>query len=199
MNPKDEKKSSLLKTKNPDKEKATKAVTELNDKIDSLSKENASLQKKLDSLETEARKIVAEKESYLANLKTLSNDYKALEQRAEVEKNLALKKREEQILLDFCEILDDFERAASAKKDDSFVKGVENIVQKLIKKLSKNDVVKIEVADSEAFDPSHHEALAVIPSDLPKDKIVSIIQNGYKMAGKVIRYTRVVVSTGTGQ
>ncbi|MCL1826460.1 MAG: nucleotide exchange factor GrpE [Candidatus Cloacimonetes bacterium] len=115
------------------------------------------------------------------------------------EKQDWLKYANEKIILDICEVLDNFERALStkvtAKTIEPFTKGVNMIFQQLEGILKKNDVIKLDASGKE-FDPNFHEALAHTPSDLPENKIVAVIQNGYMIGEKVIRPSRVAVSNG---
>ena len=50
-------------------------------------------------------------------------------------------------------------------------------------------------AVGETFNTDEHEALTQIPapSEDMKDKVIDVVQKGYKLNGKVIRYARVVV------
>lgn len=115
------------------------------------------------------------------------------------EKSDWIKSSNESILLSICDIMDNFERAMSQMKenhqDDPFIKGIIQIKQQLDNLLEKEHVEKIET-EGKDFNPALHEALAHIPSDLEEDKIVAVIQNGYKLYDKVIRTARVAVSNG---
>ena len=115
------------------------------------------------------------------------------------EKQDWIKYSNEKIILDLCEVLDNFERALASEINEnnfaSYVKGVELIFQQLNSILKKNDVIKIDSLGKE-FNPVYHEALSSIPAKEPEDTVIAIIQNGYMMGEKVIRPTRVAVSNG---
>jgi molecular chaperone GrpE len=115
------------------------------------------------------------------------------------EKQDWIKYANEKIILDLCDVLDNFERALATQVNNdnlsSYIKGVEMIFQQLNSVLKKNDVIKIEVLGKE-FDPNYHEALSTLPSAEPENTIVAVIQNGYMMGERVIRPSRVAVSSG---
>ena len=115
------------------------------------------------------------------------------------EKSGWIKNATERLVLELCDVVDNFERALHPenKKQNlkSFKKGIDLIYQQLENVLKKEGVSKIDALEKE-FDPNYHEALAHIPSDLEENKIVAVIQNGYLMNEKVIRAARVAVSNG---
>jgi molecular chaperone GrpE len=114
------------------------------------------------------------------------------------EKSDWIKNANQRIVLELCDVVDNFERALhpeSEKNLEAFTKGIELIFQQLENILKKENVEKIEALERE-FDPNFHEALAHIPSESEENKIVAVIQNGYKMNDKVIRPVRVAVSNG---
>jgi molecular chaperone GrpE len=95
-------------------------------------------------------------------------------------------------------ILDDFERglAEIKKADDSeLLKGMELINNKLKNSLSQKGLTEMEVKSGDAFDVELHEAITQIPSpsDDLKGKIIDVIEQGYKLGDKIIRYPKVVV------
>ncbi|MFX1726823.1 nucleotide exchange factor GrpE [Riemerella anatipestifer] len=97
-------------------------------------------------------------------------------------------------------ILDDFERALkeiakTGKEED--LKGVELIYQKFKNKLVEKGLKPIEVNAGDDFNVDFHEAITQIPApteDL-EGKIVDVIESGYMLYDRVIRFTKVV----TGQ
>ncbi|MFD2565316.1 nucleotide exchange factor GrpE [Aquimarina rubra] len=97
-------------------------------------------------------------------------------------------------------VLDDFDRAMkeiekSADKD--LLKGVELIHNKLKETLKSKGLSEVEVAAGDVFNADDHEAITQIPAptDDLKGKIVDVIEKGYKLGDKVIRFPKVV----TGQ
>ncbi|AZA54144.1 nucleotide exchange factor GrpE [Chryseobacterium sp. G0201] len=94
-------------------------------------------------------------------------------------------------------VLDDFERALKeiAKNgNEADLQGVELIYQKLKNKLTEKGLKVMEVRAGDTFNVDLHEAITQIPSpseDL-KGKIVDVIETGYMLGEKVIRFAKVV-------
>lgn len=135
------------------------------------------------------------KEKYLRKVAEFEN----YRRRSIADKSNWIKNATERLVLEVCDVVDNFERALhpDLKKSDpkSFKKGIELIYQQLENLLNKEGVKKI-ASEKEEFDPNLHEAIAHIPSDLEENKVAAVIQNGYKMNDKVIRPARVAVSNG---
>lgn len=97
-------------------------------------------------------------------------------------------------------VLDDFKRAMenmkTAKDIVSVKEGVELIYNKLDKELSSKGLKPME-AKGKGFDPEFHEALTQIPvkSKKEKGKVVDVIEEGYFLNDKVIRFAKVVVGS----
>lgn len=97
-------------------------------------------------------------------------------------------------------VLDDFERAMAnmeTAEDVAAVKeGVVLIQEKLVRELSNKGLTKVTPV-GETFDAEIHEAITQIPapSDDMKGKIVDVIENGYNLHDKVVRFAKVVVGT----
>ncbi|MBW6534590.1 MAG: nucleotide exchange factor GrpE [Mariniphaga sp.] len=95
-------------------------------------------------------------------------------------------------------VIDDFERAIELLKDvpedDAGKQGTLLIYSKFREFLKQNNVKEIE-ALHQNFDVDHHEALTKIPApeEKLKGKVVDVIQKGYTLNDKVIRYAKVVV------
>lgn len=96
-------------------------------------------------------------------------------------------------------ILDDFERALSHINDDKEAeelrKGVELIYNKLVSTLQQKGLSKIEVSQGDTFNADDHEAVTQIPAptDDLKGKIIDVIEVGYQLGNKVLRFPKVVV------
>ena len=96
-------------------------------------------------------------------------------------------------------ILDDFERALAHIEDDKEAeelrKGVLLIYQKLLATLELKGLGITEVNSGDIFDAEIHEAITQItaPSKKMKGKIVDVIEKGYKLGDKTIRFPKVVI------
>ena len=94
-------------------------------------------------------------------------------------------------------VLDDMYRAvaASEKSEDiaALREGEKLVLQKFEEALRQKDVTEIEVQDKD-FDPDFHEAVARFAAgEDKKGKIIDVVQRGYMLGDKVLRYAKVVV------
>lgn len=94
-------------------------------------------------------------------------------------------------------ILDDMQRAiaASEKSDDiaALREGERLVVQKFIDTLRQKKVVEIEALDA-PFDENLHEAVARFAAGEEKrGKVIDVIERGYMLGDKVLRFAKVVV------
>ena len=87
----------------------------------------------------------------------------------------------------------------SAKSDTAFnqsIEGLQLTLKLFTDALNKSNVSIIDPQD-EVFDSNLHEALSMAPSaDVPENNILTVIQKGYKLADRVIRPAKVIVSKG---
>ena len=96
-------------------------------------------------------------------------------------------------------IVDDFDRALvelSKTADEKTLEGVKLIYNKLINTLKSKGLERMDVAPNDVFDSEIHEAITLIPAPSPeyKGRIVDVVQAGYKLGDKVIRFPKVVVA-----
>jgi molecular chaperone GrpE len=114
------------------------------------------------------------------------------------EKADLIKSGGESVLTGILPVIDDFERAIQSLKeipeDDPGKRGTLLIYSKFREFLKQNNVKEINALHKD-FDVDHHEALTKIPAndEKLKGKVVDVIQKGYTLNDKVIRYARVVV------
>lgn len=105
----------------------------------------------------------------------------------------------EEVMQAMLPVLDDFERALMHIEDDKEAeelrKGVLLIYQKLLSTLEQKGLSVIEVNSGDVFDAEDHQAITQIPAptDDMKGKIIDVVEKGYKLGEKVIRYPKVVV------
>ncbi len=105
----------------------------------------------------------------------------------------------EEVMKSILPVLDDFERALmhieEDKEAEELRKGVLLIYNKLISSLEKKGLAIIEVVQGDVFNADNHEAITQIPAptDDLKGKIIDVIEKGYKLGEKVIRFPKVVI------
>ncbi|MCD4829656.1 MAG: nucleotide exchange factor GrpE [Candidatus Cloacimonetes bacterium] len=126
-------------------------------------------------------------------------EFENYRRRTDSEKSRWIKNATERLVIEICDVLDNFERAIETgiqeHQFDSFLAGVELIHKQLADVLAKEGVKRIEAGDAK-FDPMVHDAVSQAPADQPRDTVLAVIQNGYIMHDKVIRPAKVVVSRG---
>ena len=101
------------------------------------------------------------------------------------------------IILQLLPLLDNFSLALKNSNGNpaEFVKGVELIYSQLFEILENNGVKPI-LTEKQTFDPSFHDALMRVESELPMNTIVEEWQKGFTLHNKVIRHAKVKISVG---
>lgn len=102
------------------------------------------------------------------------------------------------VLKDMLTILDDFERAIANNENADDINGLKEGFKLIYDKFNntlKTKGLEVVEAKGEVFDPEIHEAITNIPApskDL-KGKVVDVIEKGYNLKGKPLRFAKVVV------
>ncbi|MFJ1490935.1 nucleotide exchange factor GrpE [Capnocytophaga canis] len=138
--------------------------------------------------------LAKEKDKFLRLFAEFEN-YKKRTTRERVE---LFKTAGQDILSSMLPVIDDFDRALveiSKSEDKNMLKGVELIYNKLINTLKSKGLEKVEVAPNDVFDSEIHDAITQIPAltEDMKGKIIDVVEKGYKLGDKIIRYPKVVV------
>jgi molecular chaperone GrpE len=105
----------------------------------------------------------------------------------------------EQVLLDFLEVTDNFDRAVKSAKTaedmNSIVSGIEQLSRQYFSILEKYGLERIKSEKASEFDPHKHEAVQHIEtSEVPDSTIVEVYKPGYTLNSKVIRPAMVSVA-----
>ena len=141
-----------------------------------------------------AEKIAEFQNKYLR----LSADFDNYRKRTLKEKIELTKSANAEILLNLLPVMDDFERALKSMEDTKGCKeikdGIDLIYTKFGDFLKSSGVKEIE-AMHKKFDTEIHEAVTTIPapSKKLKGKVVDVIQKGYYLNEKIIRFPKVVI------
>jgi molecular chaperone GrpE len=103
----------------------------------------------------------------------------------------------EQLIKTLLPVADDFERAEKSFKDknDKESEGFFLIQNKFKKILEQNGVKAMDFSKQNDFNPDLHEAITQIPvpDEKLKGKVVDVVEKGYLLNDKVIRFAKVVV------
>lgn len=107
----------------------------------------------------------------------------------------------EEVITKLLPVLDDIDRAIHSTEmvkdvDQALKEGIVLIYNKLLSTLQQQGLEPMRVM-GEVFDTDFHEAITNIPApdEDQKGKIVDVVQKGYMIHGKVIRYAKVVVGS----
>jgi molecular chaperone GrpE len=140
--------------------------------------------------------LIQEKDKFLRLFAEFEN-YKKRTSRERIE---LFKTANEELMTVLLPVLDDFDRALNEIKKDNdeeneLLRGIELINNKLRNSLAQKGLSVINVNAGDFFDVELHEAITQIPapSDDLKGKIIDVLEQGYKLGEKVIRYPRVVI------
>ncbi len=139
--------------------------------------------------------LAAEKDKFLR----LFAEFENYKKRTSKERVELFKTASQDVMVAMLPVLDDFERALSHIEDDKEAeelrKGVMLIYQKLLTTLEQKGLTVVKVEKGDVFDAEDHQAVTQVPApnDDMKGKIIDIIEKGYKLGEKVIRYPKVVV------
>ena len=157
---------------------------------------DASIEERVEEISREeqlSQDLASEKDKFLRLFAEFEN-YKRRTARERIE---LFKTANQDVLLALLPVLDDFDRAlAEIKKTDDniLIQGVELIQEKLKNTLVSKGLEQVDVKAGDAFDADFAEAITQIPApsnDL-KGKIVDVIEKGYKLGDKIIRFPKVV-------
>ena len=128
----------------------------------------------------------------------LSAEYDNFRKRTLKEKIELQKSANENLLQALLPIADDFDRAMQsvdeAKDIQAIKEGMTLILGKFIGFLNQQGVKEIEAVHKE-FDTDLHEAITKIPAPTKKlkGKVVDVVQKGYYLNDKVLRFSKVVI------
>lgn len=138
--------------------------------------------------------LAKEKDKFLR----LFAEFENYKKRTSKERLELFKTASKDVVVAMLPVLDDFDRALTeiSKTDaEDLKKGVELISNKLRETLKSKGLAEVAVKAGDIFDAEDHEAVTQIPAptDEMKGKIIDVLEKGYTLGDKVIRYPKVVV------
>lgn len=138
--------------------------------------------------------LAAEKDKHLR----LFAEFENYKRRTSKERIDLFKTANQEVLLALLPVLDDFDRAMTAirqAENEILITGVELIQEKLKSTLVSKGLEEVAIAAGDLFDADFAEAITQIPAPSPnlKGKIVDVIEKGYKLGDKIIRFPKVVI------
>jgi molecular chaperone GrpE len=141
-------------------------------------------EKHLQEWKDRAMRLQAEQENFRKRQRRLA------EERVEADRG--------RLLRNFLQVMDNLERALNADNSDfdNLREGVE-VTRRSLDQILKNEGVEPIEAKGEKFDPFWHEAVSTLSHeaiDADPNTVVEVVQQGYRMDGKLLRPARVVVA-----
>ena len=179
--------------------KMTTENTEIDRELDDTTLENNANGEQLIveelSVEEQLIKDLADEKDKFLRLFAEFENYK---RRTAKERMELFKTANQEVLLAVLPVLDDFDRAMfeiKKSEDDILTKGVELIHEKLKSTLVTKGLEEVEIKTGDIFNADFAEAITQIPAPSPnlKGKIVDVIEKGYKLGDKIIRFPKVVI------
>ena len=140
------------------------------------------------------QELAVEKDKFLR----LYAEYENFKRRTAKERIELFKTANQDVLYALLPVLDDFDRGMveiHKAKDKNLTKGVELIHEKLKNTLVTKGLEEVEIRNGDVFNADFAEAITQIPAPTEKlkGKIVDVIEKGYKLGDKIIRFPKVVI------
>lgn len=147
----------------------------------------------LSELDQIKEELATEKDKFLR----LFAEFENYKRRTTKERIELYKTAGQEVIQSMLPVIDDFDRALkeySDDKDDVHVKGMTLISNKLKETLKSKGLEEATVKIGDTFDAELHEAITQIPAPKKKlvGKVVDVIEKGYKLGDKIIRFPKVV-------
>ena len=153
---------------------------------------SSSSKSQIESLKTELKN---ENDKYLR----LFAEFENFRKRTTKERIDLYKTASSELMCALLPVTDDMDRALiefKKSKNEELIKGYELILNKFTDILKSNGLVRIVVNNGDVFDADKHEAITQIkaPNKKMTGKIVDVIESGYMIGDKILRYPKVVVA-----
>ena len=183
-----------METKNQEQQEAESKVAEPQLEETSAT-EGVSEEDNLSQEEKLSAEVAELKEKYLR----LYSDFENFRKRTAKERIDLIKTASEEVLKDLVPVVDDFERAFKAAEKEADTQKIQEgnqlIFQKLVKILESKGLKPMEDLIGQPFNPDTQEAITQIPSPSPelKGAVVDVVEKGYFLGEKVVRFAKVVI------
>ena len=187
---------------NKEKTKMTTENTELDQEFDDVTLENNANGEQHIAEEVAELSIEEQLTQDLANERDkyvrLFAEFENYKRRTTKERIESFKTANQEVLQAILPVVDDFDRALTEIKktdDNVLIVGVELIFEKLKSILISKGLEEVEIKAGDIFNADFAEAITQIPSPSPnlKGKIVDVVEKGYKLGDKIIRFPKVVI------
>ncbi|MDR2504491.1 MAG: nucleotide exchange factor GrpE [Oscillospiraceae bacterium] len=148
----------------------------------------------LEMLQCERDKAMKERDEYLEYAKRMKADFENYRRRNAADSLEQYDNGRARIIEDTLPILDNIERAVDAAKDEVTRQGVALVLKQLQDLYAKWGVTSID-RTGEPFDPMlEHAVMQGEGADGDSGKVLQVLQKGYKLGGRVLRFAMVKVA-----
>jgi len=161
-------------------------------------KEPKSKKSELEELRRQIESLQKEKDELFAKLQRVGADYENFQKRVPKQIADTVAYEKEKIIKTLLPVLDNFEHtlqnAHSAENVDVLIKGIQIVYDQVLDTLKSHGVEQIKAA-GEKFEPALHEAMMQrYEAEEEENIVLEEFQKGYKLNGRVIRPSKVVVN-----
>ena len=161
-------------------------------------KEPKSKKSELEELRRQIESLQKEKDELFGKLQRVGADYANFQKRVPKQSADTVAYEKEKIIKTLLPVLDNFEHtlqnANSAESLDVLLKGIQIIYDQMLDILKSHGVEQIKAA-GEKFEPALHEAMMQrYEAEEEENIVLEEFQKGYKLNGRVIRPSKVVVN-----
>ncbi len=167
-------------------------------KIKPKNEDAEAMREKLEALEQELESVQKERDELLGKLQRVSADYANFQRRVPKQVSDSVAYEKETLIKTLLPALDNFEhtlqKSHAAESTDIILQGVRIIYDQMVDAFKSQGVEQIHALD-ETFDPAQHEAM-MRKEDPERDNgiVLEEFQKGYRLNGRVIRPSKVVVN-----
>lgn len=137
----------------------------------------------------------------LENWKRTAAELENLTKRAQQAREQYTRFATRELILDLLPVVDNFDRALAhvpaEQNGNDWLVGVTYIHKQLLEVLERNGVTVVEIKVGDQFDPATMHATSSEASEQPKDAVLTVMNQAYKLNNEVIRPANVTVSAGS--
>lgn len=171
------------------------AAEKLHNEVDNTADDVQAVNNDENMTETAVAKLEEEVSSLKDKYVRLYSDFDNYKRRVVKERYETITTANKDLIADLLPVLDDLERAANVEAaGDTVHEGVQLVYSKFLKVLEQKGLKIMEIVPGDDFDSEFHEAVAQIPApeEKLKGKIIDVIEKGYFLGEKVVRFAKVV-------
>jgi molecular chaperone GrpE len=168
----------------------------LEEELPNLSTDEAPITEEADSIDSIKNKMQEENDELRDKYVRLLAEFDNFKRRTAKERIELQQTAGKEMIIALLDVMDDCDRAEnqilnSESKDSN--EGTLLVFNKLRNLLQQKGVQAMESLDTE-FDPEKHEAISIVDTpDEMKGKVIDVLQKGYYLNEKLIRFAKVVV------